>query len=63
MVAAITKHDADFIEWEMPLAKGRQFQAIWIDLREREDQRHGFEPHFTRAVDMTPRSRVSALAG
>ncbi len=32
MVAAVSNESASYIEWEMPVAKGRQYQAIWLEM-------------------------------
>ena len=32
MIAAVTHHDAAFIQWRMPLAQGLQYQAVWLDM-------------------------------
>jgi len=33
MVAAVTHMSPREIEWDLPLARGLQFQAIWLDLQ------------------------------
>lgn len=62
MVAEVTHHPADFIEWEMPLARGLQFQALYLDRRAREDERAGFKGTYTRALTTGP-NKLAALAG
>ena len=54
MVAAISHHDAHFIQWRLPLAQGLQYQAIWLDL-------HGQET--TSAALRRAGPRMSSLAG
>lgn len=34
MVAAVTKEPTRFIEWDMPLAKGQQYQAIYLKMKQ-----------------------------
>jgi hypothetical protein len=33
MVAAVTGHTTTYIEWEMPVPKGKQYQAIWLEMQ------------------------------
>jgi hypothetical protein len=33
MVAAVSKESSQFIEWEMPVAKGHQYQAIYLKMK------------------------------
>jgi len=33
MVAAVTGHTAEYVGWEMPMAQGLQYQAIWLEMQ------------------------------
>lgn len=35
MVAAVSKEPAHVVEWDIPLAQGLQYQAIFLQLRDR----------------------------
>lgn len=60
MVAAVTNHDWEFIEWQMPVAKGLQAQALWHDL---EASRHGQPGRLTRPLTPAGGRSLSSLAG
>jgi hypothetical protein len=35
MIASVTHHDARYILWDMPLAQGLQYQAVWCEINGR----------------------------
>ncbi len=54
MVAAVSHHDAHFIQWRMPVAQGLQYQAIWHDLHDQPTE---------APLTSAPRQTFASLAG